>query len=103
MSRKRIFQNMRLILARYALQQLNSLYLTEGKTFSFQIPPTEFPSTYKDKLAQIEADRRVVRKEHQEAYEKALVYVKDELAEKEGPDIEEQMKEEIRDWFLRDR
>ena len=41
--------------------------------------------------------------EYQAEYERALVDVKDNLIEKEGPDLTENMKDEIRDWFGKEK
>lgn len=47
----------------------------------------------------MEAKRRETQVEHDDAYQKALVEIKDELREKEGDDMVENMKDEIRNWF----
>ena len=41
--------------------------------------------------------------EYHAEYERALVEVKDDLMEKEGPDLTENMKDEIRDWFNKEK
>ncbi len=51
----------------------------------------------------IEDERRAVQEKHQSEYERALVDLKDELRDKEGQEIEEDMKEQIRKWFFEDR
>lgn len=51
----------------------------------------------------MEIQRRKVQAEHEMEYEKALVEVKDELREREGDEIIENMKEEIRNWFQTDK
>ena len=68
-----------------------------------QIPPAEFPSPYADRLRSIESDRRRVQSEHHSAYERALVDLREELRERDGQEIEEEMKEQIRKWFFEDR
>ena len=41
--------------------------------------------------------------EYQGEYERALVEVKDELRETEGPDLNEGMKDQIRGWFNKEK
>ena len=41
--------------------------------------------------------------EYHAEYERALVEVKDDLMEKEGPELTETMKDEIRDWFNKEK
>jgi hypothetical protein len=67
--------------------------------FTFQIPPQEYPHAYQDRLKIMEAKRRETQVEHDNAYQKALVEIKEELREKEGDDMIESMKNEIREWF----
>uniref|UniRef100_A0A7R8CEA8 Probable NADH dehydrogenase [ubiquinone] iron-sulfur protein 7, mitochondrial n=1 Tax=Lepeophtheirus salmonis TaxID=72036 RepID=A0A7R8CEA8_LEPSM len=47
--------------------------------------------------------RRVVQVDFAKKYQKALVEVKEELKEKDGEEIAEYMKEEIREWFQTER
>lgn len=51
----------------------------------------------------MEEKRRSLQAKHEDEYQKALVAVKDELREKEGDEIVENMKEEIRNWFQADK
>ena len=46
----------------------------------------------------MEEKRRHLQTKHEEDYQKALVEIKDDLREKEGDEIVENMKEEIRNW-----
>ncbi|XP_069100426.1 dynein regulatory complex protein 11-like [Pleurodeles waltl] len=48
----------------------------------------------------IEDLRRAKREEYEEEYQQALVTIKDKLMEVEGPDMKEQMKDQIRQWFI---
>lgn len=73
------------------------------KIQSFQIPPPEYPKVYQEKLKEMEEKRRALQAKHEDEYQKALVAVKDELREKEGDEIIENMKEEIRNWFQSDK
>ena len=41
--------------------------------------------------------------EYHAEYERALVDVKEDLRETEGPDLTENMKGEIREWFNKER
>ena len=44
-----------------------------------------------------------MQRRHEEDYQRALVDLKEELRTKEGEEIEEEMKEQIRKWFFEDR
>ena len=68
-----------------------------------QIPPPEFPRTYQNQLEEMEDQRRKIQVDHEIEYQKALVEIKEEIREKEGDDIVEKMKQEIRDWFQEDK
>ena len=51
----------------------------------------------------MEEQRRKVQIDHEVEYQKALVGIKEEIREKEGDEIVEKMKEEIRKWFQDDK
>ena len=51
----------------------------------------------------MEVSRRQVQIDNEVEYQKALVEIKDEIRDKEGDEIVEKMKEEIRDWFQEDK
>ena len=51
----------------------------------------------------MEDQRRKIQVDHEIEYQKALVEIKEEIREKEGDDIVEKMKQEIRDWFQEDK
>ena len=67
------------------------------------MPPPDYSTVYQHKLEEINQFRRELQVEYQAEYERALVDVKEELIEKEGPDLTENMKDEIRDWFNKER
>ena len=67
------------------------------------MPPPDYSTVYQEKLEEINQFRRELQVEYQGEYERALVEVKDELTEKEGPDLTENMKDEIRDWFNKEK
>ena len=67
------------------------------------MPPPDYSTVYQQKLEEINQFRRELQVEYQGEYERALVDVKEELIEKEGPDLNENMKDEIRDWFNKER
>ncbi len=69
----------------------------------FQIPPVEFTQEYQAKLREIEDSRKEIQEQHEQDFVKALVAVKEELHETEGQEIEEEMKEEVRNWFFSQR
>ena len=47
----------------------------------------------------MEEQRRELQAKHEDEYQKALNEIKDDIREKEGDDIIENMKEDIRTWF----
>lgn len=47
-----------------------------------------------------EACTRVKQEEHEEAYQKSIVVVTNQLREMEGHDMSKTLKEQIRQWFL---
>ena len=67
------------------------------------MPPPDYSTVYQEKLEEINQFRRELQVEYQGEYERALVDVKEELIEKEGPDLTENMKDEIRDWFNKEK
>ena len=67
------------------------------------MPPPDYSTVYQQKLEEINQFRRELQVEYQGEYERALVDVKEELIEKEGPDLTENMKDEIRDWFNKEK
>ena len=79
------------------------MWYTRVKHDSFQMPPPEYPKHYQNKLEDMEVQRRKVQAKHEIEYQKALVEVKEEIREKEGDEIVENMKEEIRNWFQADK
>ncbi|KAK1801419.1 hypothetical protein P4O66_022685, partial [Electrophorus voltai] len=46
------------------------------------------------------ARRRARQEEHEEDFQKALVFITSSLRETEGPDMRETMKDQIRQWFI---
>ena len=67
------------------------------------MPPPDYSTDFQQKLEEINQLRRELQVEYQAEYERALVDVKDNLIEKEGPDLTENMKDEIRDWFGKEK
>jgi hypothetical protein len=51
----------------------------------------------------MEERRRQIQEDHELQYQKALVQIKEELREKEGDEMEETMKDDIRDWFQNEK
>ena len=68
-------------------------------SINHKIPPPEYPRAYQDRLKIMEEQRRELQAKHEEEYQKALDEIKDDIREKEGDDIIENMKEDIRQWF----
>ena len=67
------------------------------------MPPPDYSTVYQQKLEEINQFRRELQVEYQGEYERALVDVKEDLIEKEGPDLTENMKDEIREWFNKEK
>ena len=67
------------------------------------MPPPDYSTVYQQKLEEINQFRRELQVEYQAEYERALVEVKEDLTEKEGPDLTENMKDEIREWFNKEK
>ena len=67
------------------------------------MPPPDYSTEFQQKLEEINQFRRELQVEYQAEYERALVDVKENLIEKEGPDLTEDMKDEIRDWFNKEK
>lgn len=68
----------------------------------FQNPPPLFNEV---SAAMIQADklshlRNKVQIKHEEEYRDALVTIKDDLKLTEGPDIKENLQDQIRHWFI---
>lgn len=51
----------------------------------------------------IESQRRVLQYMHQNEYEQALVKLKEQIRLSEGSNMQERMKEQLRQWFLQCR
>ena len=67
------------------------------------MPPPDYSTVYQHKLEEINQFRRELQVEYQAEYDRALVDVKEDLIEKEGPDLTENMKDEIREWFNKEK
>ena len=67
------------------------------------MPPPDYSTVYQHKLEEINQFRRELQVEYQAEYERSLVDVKEDLIEKEGPDLTENMKDEIREWFNKEK
>ena len=48
----------------------------------------------------VENLRRTTQDEHEREYQQALITIKDKIRESEGPDMKENMQEQIRQWFI---
>ena len=51
----------------------------------------------------MEEERRILQTKHEVEYHKALDQIKDDIREKEGDEIIEQMKEDIRNWYMAEK
>ena len=67
------------------------------------MPPPDYSTTFQLKLDEISTFRRELQGEYHAEYERALVDVKEDLMEKEGPELTENMKDEIREWFNKEK
>eukprot|EP00112_Aurelia_sp_Birch-Aquarium-sp1_P000787 Seg1077.3 transcript_id=Seg1077.3/GoldUCD/mRNA.D3Y31 product="Dynein regulatory complex protein 11" protein_id=Seg1077.3/GoldUCD/D3Y31 len=98
-------------LAATQIQKVWKGYSTRKKTVKMRdeelifvgMKPAKQPQ-YKDTpmfaSEQVQDHRRVVQEEYERDYQKALVTVKDKLAEIEGPEMKEKMQDQIRQWFI---
>lgn len=48
----------------------------------------------------VENIRRTTQDLHEQEYQQALITIKDKIRETEGPDMKENMQEQIRQWFI---
>lgn len=62
-----------------------------------------YPRKYQDQLASIEEGRRKLQRENEDKFKTALVEVKEDLRLKEGEEIAEKLKNDIRDWFQKEQ
>lgn len=53
-----------------------------------------------DNARKVEHLRRTTQDEHEREYQQALITIKDKIRESEGPDMKENMQEQIRQWFI---
>ena len=67
------------------------------------MPPPDYSTTFQLKLDEISTFRRELQVEYHAEYERALVDVKEDLMEKDGPELTENMKDEIRGWFNKEK
>ena len=51
----------------------------------------------------MEEERRILQAKHEVEYHEALDKIKDDIREKEGDEIVENMKEDIRNWFMTEK
>ena len=82
---------------------LSALVYSFKLLFTLQMPPPEYSTVFQCKLEEISALRRELQVEYRKEYEAALVDVKDALRETEGPELTEKMKDEIREWFNKEK
>ncbi|XP_044182545.1 dynein regulatory complex protein 11-like [Acropora millepora] len=62
--------------------------------------PQDWKDTPMYTAGKTEEHRRVVQEEHEREYQQSLVSVKEKIREIEGPDMKENMQDQIRQWFI---
>ncbi|KAL5266277.1 hypothetical protein ACHWQZ_G003637 [Mnemiopsis leidyi] len=70
-------------------------------------PGSDTPTHHKDspvsKVSKREEERVLIQAQHEREYQDALVNIKEKIREAEGPDIKENMQDQIRQWFIETR
>lgn len=89
-------------------QRNKTLKLREAElVFIGMQPNMDVPLTHKDspinKVSKREEERVLIQSQHEREYQDALVNIKEKIREAEGPDIKENMQDQIRQWFIETR
>uniref|UniRef100_A0A1I8J6F6 ATPase_AAA_core domain-containing protein n=1 Tax=Macrostomum lignano TaxID=282301 RepID=A0A1I8J6F6_9PLAT len=74
------------------------------KHLSQSTPPAQFLTSQKSAAqvahAKAQEERRATQAAHRQEFEQALVSIRNQLMETEGPDMQETMQAQIRQWFI---
>lgn len=62
--------------------------------------PHDPKNTTVENARRVENLRRTTQDQHEQEYQQALITIKDKIRESEGPDMKENMQEQIRQWFI---
>jgi len=86
----------------YSTRKKTAMEREEELVFVGMKSPKEIPfkETQKHASNEVKEHRRVVQEEYERDYQKALNTVKEKLTEIEGPEMKEQMQDQIRQWFI---
>lgn len=69
--------------------------------FIGMVPPPHDPkNTTIESAKKVEGIRHTTQDLHEQEYQQALITTKDKIRETEGPDMKENMQEQIRQWFI---
>ncbi|KAJ8350527.1 hypothetical protein SKAU_G00256570 [Synaphobranchus kaupii] len=74
----------------------------EEMVFLGMLPPPQQvkQSVAQERMEQVEGGRRLVQDQHEEDFQQAKDKIKDSVREVEGPDMQQTLQEQIRQWFI---
>ncbi|XP_067890711.1 dynein regulatory complex protein 11 isoform X2 [Heterodontus francisci] len=86
----------------YVQRKITKKERAEEMIFLEMAPPPNFqkPSSAQLQAQKIALQRNVVQEVHEVEYQEALVTIKKQVQAVEGPDIQETLQEQIRQWFI---
>ncbi|XP_038642218.1 dynein regulatory complex protein 11 isoform X1 [Scyliorhinus canicula] len=86
----------------YSQRKITKKERTEEMIFLEMVSPPSFqePSSAQLQAQKIALQRNVVQEVHEVEYQEALLTIKEHLRAVEGPDIQETLLEQIRQWFI---
>ncbi|XP_041056901.1 dynein regulatory complex protein 11 isoform X1 [Carcharodon carcharias] len=86
----------------YAQRKITKKERAEEMIFLEMAPPPNFlkPSSAELQAQKVALQRNVVQEVHEVEYQEALVTIKEQVRTVEGPDIQETLQEQIRQWFI---
>ncbi|GCB60130.1 hypothetical protein scyTo_0014113 [Scyliorhinus torazame] len=86
----------------YSQRKITKKERTEEMIFLEMVPPLNFqkPSSAQLQAQKIALQRNVVQEVHEVEYQEALFTLKEQVRAVEGPDIQETLLEQIRQWFI---
>ncbi|XP_072115701.1 dynein regulatory complex protein 11 isoform X2 [Mobula birostris] len=86
----------------YTQRKITKKERAEEMIFLEMEPPPDFlkPSSTQLQAQKVYQQRQVVQEVHEVEYQQALVTIKEQVRSVEGPDIQETLQEQIRQWFI---
>ncbi|XP_051874852.1 dynein regulatory complex protein 11 isoform X2 [Pristis pectinata] len=86
----------------YIQRKITKKERAEEMIFLEMEPPPDFqkPSSTQLQAQKVYQQRQVVQEVHEVEYQQALVTIKEQVRSVEGPDIQETLQEQIRQWFI---